>query len=553
MKHEGPHPDRKRPFARVMTTRTIHASTDQPDRKRAAIYTRVSTDEQAREGYSLDEQEHRCRELIQREGWQHIASYRDAGYSGSDPNRPDYRRLLTDAAAGMLDVVVLVALDRFGRDAGELRAGLLLLDAAGTRLVSTRETIDRTTPEGRLQTGILSEFAEFEREKIKARTSAGIASRARQGKPWGAPGYGYRKGSDGDWIVDAAEESIARRIDRDRVEHGMAYNAIANMLNREAVPTRTGGNWTATQVRKVVTGRYRLGEFWHGGEWIKGSHPPIQSEETWLAAQALAAKGDSYGPSRGGRKPPLHLFINGLLRCSECFEAMLPRGDSDKYRCRTRAQIKGGDGCSMPNQPREVVDEHALAMFERTFLDLEATRAQFADDLTAHLNVVQTQQQRAAREVSEKAAQIARIESHYLMAKLSAETYERLSAQLTQEHAAAESELARLSANAEAVRRSRAELDAEADVLRRLADLRVSVLERVRTAEQHEDVAALRAALAQAFSAVYVGADGSVVSADPRVQPDIDPLAAPLPYWEPSRVAVPFTRRTTLTGSAVPE
>jgi hypothetical protein len=195
----------------------------------------------------------------------------------------------------------------------------------------------------------------------------------------------------------------------------------------------------------------------------------------------------------------------------------------------------------------------ALAMFELAFLDLDATRDQFAADLTAHLSEVETQESRSAREVSEKAAQIARVERDYLAGDLTAPTYERLSAQLQQEHAAAAAEHERLSANAIAVRASRAELDAEGAVLHRLAGLQVSVLERVRTAEQQEDVDALRASLAQAFSAVYIGPDGAVSAAEPRVQPDIDPLAVPLPYWEPDRVAVPFTRYTTLAGTGVPE
>jgi site-specific DNA recombinase len=132
---------------------------------RAAAYTRVSTDEQAREGYSLGDQERRCIALIEREEWVHVETYEDAGFSGSDPNRPAYRRLLAAVTEGKSDRVVVVALDRFGRDAGELRAALLVMDAAGARFVSDREHIDRATPEGRLQTGILGEFAEFERER----------------------------------------------------------------------------------------------------------------------------------------------------------------------------------------------------------------------------------------------------------------------------------------------------------------------------------------------------------------------------------------------------
>ena len=293
----------------------------------------------------------------------------------------------------------------------------------------------------------------------------------------------------------------------------------------------------------MLTSRYRLGEFWHDGEWHKGSHPATQSEDTWLAAHALAAKGDSYGPTRGGRKPPLHLFTHGLLRCIHCYEAMLPRSDSDTYRCRTRAQIKGDDGCIMPNLPRAEVDRQALELFERLFLDLDATREQFAADLNAHLEEVETQQQRAAREAAERAVQIARVERDYLAGDLTAATYERLSAQLEQDHAAANAEQQRLAANADAVRVSRAELDAESAVLHRLADLRVSLLERVRSAEQQADVDALRTALAQTHTALHITADGRILGGDPRP-------GQPFGHHTP----IPMRdRSTTLIGSGVPE
>jgi DNA invertase Pin-like site-specific DNA recombinase len=151
---------------------------------RAAVYTRVSTDDQACEGFSLDEQEYRGLQLIAREdAWEHAGTYCDPGRSGADRDRPDLRRLLAGVAAERVDVVIVAALDRLSRDAGHLRELLLTFDAAGIRVIASGQALDRDTPEGILQTGIL---AEFERRKIKARTKAGIPSRARtSGKPWG--------------------------------------------------------------------------------------------------------------------------------------------------------------------------------------------------------------------------------------------------------------------------------------------------------------------------------------------------------------------------------
>ena len=163
---------------------------------RAAIYTRVSTDKQEREGCSLDEQERLCRELAEREGYEVVEVYTDV-LSGADPNRPHYNRIIEDAIGGKFDAIVILALDRFGRDVVQVTVALKTLDAAGVRVLSTRGTIDRETPEGQLMTTIEAAFGEFERAKIKVRTKMAIVAKTRAGKPHGVPGFGYARGGTG--------------------------------------------------------------------------------------------------------------------------------------------------------------------------------------------------------------------------------------------------------------------------------------------------------------------------------------------------------------------
>ena len=264
----------------------------------AAIYTRVSTDDQAREGFSLAEQEHRALQLIAREGWQHAGTYSDPGRSGADRDRPDLRRLLADVAAGRVSIVIVAALDRLSRDAGHLRELLLTFDAAGVRVIASGQALDRDTPEGILQTGILAEFAACERRKIKARTKEGIASRARtSGKPWGAPKYGYRRTASGDGNQTRREASSCSASSGCGVEHGMAKVAIARQLTREGVPTRKGAGWSATVVSNVLSGREGLGEFHHGGEFHRGRHERADRRAQWTAAQALDEQSRKYAPS----------------------------------------------------------------------------------------------------------------------------------------------------------------------------------------------------------------------------------------------------------------
>jgi hypothetical protein len=400
--------------------------------------------------------------------------------------------------------------------------------------------------------GILSEFAEFEREKIKARTRDGIASRARVvGKPWGEPAYGYERGADGHWTVNAREAAIARRIFTERVEHGRSYNAIGTLLNREGVPTRRGANWAANTVRKLLTSAHVLGRFHHGGQWYEGKHPAIVDADTWTAAQALAEVGAKFAPSSGGRRPSRHLFVGGLLRCAECGEAMLPRSDGDAYLCRTNKMLKGAGSCSMGKLDRATIERAVLALFERSFHDFAETRAHVATDLAAQLEEASAQLDEAKRESAEKAAQRARVERDYLSGELSAASHDRLSARLDEEQAGAKAQRDRLAANVKAIRETLDSTDSEHEALARLSELRQAIDKRVRSAEEQGDVRALRAALSQLFVAVYVTPDGQV-ALEPR-ESNIDPLADPLPHYVPLRAAIPFaTRKTSVHGSGVP-
>jgi hypothetical protein len=198
------------------------------------------------------------------------------------------------------------------------------------RVVAAGQALDRATPEGRLQTGVLAEFAEYEREKIKVRSKAGIHGHAHgKRKPWGTPVLGYRKTPTGDWEPDPAEVPVVERIFRERVENGLSYNGIARLFIRDGVPARRGGHWGAVTIRKILTGKYVLGYFSHGGEWIEGRHRAIIDRTTWEAAQALAAQGAEVRtePWRSPRRvAPVHRRRAALRR--------VRRGDARALRYR---------------------------------------------------------------------------------------------------------------------------------------------------------------------------------------------------------------------------
>lgn len=142
---------------------------------RAALYARVSTTDQQTENQLIE-----LRRYAEARGW--IATeYVDLGTSGSKDRRPDLDRLMADVAARRIDSVVVWRLDRFGRNLRHLVVTIEELTAAGIAFVSLGESIDTTSPTGRLMLGILGSFAEFERERIRERIGAGLARARRQG------------------------------------------------------------------------------------------------------------------------------------------------------------------------------------------------------------------------------------------------------------------------------------------------------------------------------------------------------------------------------------
>jgi DNA invertase Pin-like site-specific DNA recombinase len=151
------------------------------EKKRAAIYVRVSTAEQ-----TTDAQESELKEYCARRGWSCVL-YRDHGQSGAKNDRPALNALLSDLRRRKLDVVVVWALDRLARSLKQLLAISEECRSLGVDLVSLKQSLDTTGPAGRLTFQILGAVAEFERELLRERVKAGMAQARRAGKNVGRP------------------------------------------------------------------------------------------------------------------------------------------------------------------------------------------------------------------------------------------------------------------------------------------------------------------------------------------------------------------------------
>jgi DNA invertase Pin-like site-specific DNA recombinase len=155
--------------------------------KRAAIYVRVSTDKQ-----TVENQLRELRLIAERRGWQVVEEYHDAGISGAKDreDRPGLDRMLQDAQRRRFDVVMAWAIDRLGRSLIDLLGTIQTLEACSVDLYLDQQSIDTTTPAGRLMFQVTGAFAEFERSMIRQRVNAGLKRAVDAGKQLGRPRIG---------------------------------------------------------------------------------------------------------------------------------------------------------------------------------------------------------------------------------------------------------------------------------------------------------------------------------------------------------------------------
>jgi DNA invertase Pin-like site-specific DNA recombinase len=217
-------------------------------------YTRVSTAEQASEGLSLDAQEARIRAWCEASGAELVEVVREEGVSGTKllAERPGGRHIahLLDSRRPKADAVVVVRMDRLGRDAAEQIALLKRFRSGKVGLVAIAQQIDLATPHGRAMAQIGAVFNELERALIAERTTEALAELRSQGKAWNHAPFGWRA-VDGHLERDDDEQLTIVRATQLRTT-GLGYLKIAQALNAEGRATKRGGAWQAMSVRSVL-------------------------------------------------------------------------------------------------------------------------------------------------------------------------------------------------------------------------------------------------------------------------------------------------------------
>jgi site-specific DNA recombinase len=233
---------------------------------RAIGYIRVSTEEQAREGVSLDVQAARIRAYCEAKGWTLVEIFRDEGRSAKDLHRPGIQRALELArkrnGARVADVLVVLKLDRLTRSVKDL--GTLMDEFRRLRFgfTSIQEAVDTTSATGELFFNIVASISQWERRVIGERTSAALAHKRTQGQRVSRDPFGWRVNGDGRTLYPvAAEQAIVAQMTTWRAER-KSLASIADRLNAGGIAPKRGARWFASSVRSVLAtaGQYQQTE-----------------------------------------------------------------------------------------------------------------------------------------------------------------------------------------------------------------------------------------------------------------------------------------------------
>lgn len=297
------------------------------EKKIAGLYIRVSTEDQAREGFSLSEQEKRLRAMCEYKGYEIYKLYKDAGISAKTGNyRPAFEELLQDIRDKKCNTIVVLKLDRLTRSVYDMEGIMKFLDENNAYLDCANEEINTTNSSGKMVARLLTTVSQNEIERTSERTKVGLAGAIKEGHiPARAP-LGY-KHIDKKLIPDTLTKDIVIRIYNLYFE-GKSYYNIATIFNEEKVLDKT--NWCDTGILRIIANEVYKGDYVHGKRtnhptYYKDVVEPIVSKELWESCQVQKKKNQ-----KNYMRTQTYIFLQ-KLKCPKCGR-ILAGGASHKIK-----------------------------------------------------------------------------------------------------------------------------------------------------------------------------------------------------------------------------
>ena len=282
--------------------------------KNAGIYIRVSTENQAREGFSLPEQKERLEAYCKFKGFVIKDYYTDAGISAKTGNyRPEFERLKEDIKSKKINTIIALKQDRITRSIFDWEELMRFLEENDAYLDCVNDDINTTNANGKMVSRILMSVSQQEIERTSERTKVGLAGAIKQGHiPHQAP-LGY-KHENKKLVIDHLTKDVVIRI-FELYHKGMSYQKISTLFNKEQVLGKT--NWRDSSIVAILENEIYKGDFVHGK---RTKHPtyyenvvePIVSKEMWEECQVQKKKN-----SKSYQRTLTYLFLQ-KLRCPKC-------------------------------------------------------------------------------------------------------------------------------------------------------------------------------------------------------------------------------------------
>ncbi|MDU2064796.1 MAG: recombinase family protein [Sporomusaceae bacterium] len=341
-------------------------------KEHAALYLRVSTEEQAEHGLSLSAQEVRLAAFCLANNWEIEDIYRDDGYSGKDLKRPAIQRLIARAKNKQIQHVVVLKLDRLSRrqkDTLYLIEDIFLPEKIGFHSVT--ESFDTTTPYGKAALGMMAVFAQLERETIIERVKMAKKEASRQGR-WkgGEPPFGYYYNRQKKLLqIHPDEARHVKKIFELYLSGEYGFQAIANQLNQEKIATRQQVRWLKSTIRQILTNPTYIGKIRHYNEYYTGHHEALITEDTFELVQQRIQKRTTARPVKDAEN-----LLTGLLFCACCgarlrFKTRHTNTACYKsYVCYTRLgspEMKKADHCTLPLQPAQELNQKIICQLNQ--------------------------------------------------------------------------------------------------------------------------------------------------------------------------------------------
>lgn len=398
---------------------------------KAAIYCRVSTDDQAIHGHSLEAQRDECVKHLLKRGYDNYEVFVDDGYSAKDMNRPALIKMLDDVKARNISYIVFWSLDRLTRDPID---GLMMCRETfykkGIPFASITEEIDMDSADGEMMLTIRLSMARAERRRIGERTRMGYAKRAQKGHR-NSPSrpYGYDIGPNLTLTVNVDEKHIVHRI-FDWYINGFGAHRIVRELNALGIPSPRGRDiWNNTAVKHILGNISYLGyNHWKSKNAPeeqriveRGEHEPILDEETFNKAQQITQRRSQKDMSRSSHD----FYFSTILKCSLCGtsyygNAFTQNGNKiTRYYCSGKRHfgICNASDISQPKATKLVLAEIDNLLKKNTDTSKEV-RAQKEGDS-------EKERKQLEKQISQTKSELERLVSLFMSDKIDLDIYEK--------------------------------------------------------------------------------------------------------------------------------